>query len=538
MKKVMLVVIMLAIFVSILFADGIQPPGSGTSENPYQISILEHLLWISTNTGSWYGYYFIQIADIDATPTSGWNGGAGFLPIGRTNPNSFTGSYNGQNHTIDGLLIHRSASWTGMFGIINWSIISNLTLTNVDIFGRDQVGGLVGYNNGSFISNCSVTGSVSGSDDDVGGLVGNSHTNSTVSNCSAAASVYGSGDEGHVGGLVGNNQTNSIISNSYSTGFVSCSSNAVGGLVGISNSADIHNCYSTGSVNGGISNIGGLVGVSYNSDINNCYATGSVNGNNNNIGGLVGNCFGGSSVSYSYCSGDATGYIAVGGLVGYIENIILSNNYCSGDVTRTYGSNTQFGGYCGYNSNSTIEYCYSTGSVSYTGADDPTNNGFVGNNIDGTYNNNFYDIDTSGQSAAIGAIGKTTVEMKNIRTFTDVAWSDGLDSPWDFFGNPYDDTGNEDDWNMDICTNDGYPFLSWQFGYISPDVPTNLIITISGDDVELTWDNSGAATYNIYRSTDPYEEYWDRIGSVVINSYTDVGAGLEMRYFYYVTVCD
>jgi hypothetical protein len=38
--------------------------------------------------------------------------------------------------------------------------------------------------------------------------------------------------------------------------------------------------------------------------------------------------------------------------------------------------------------------------------------------------------------------------MKNVRTYTDKAWSQGLDSPWDFVGNPYDDKGNEDIWDI------------------------------------------------------------------------------------------
>jgi hypothetical protein len=50
--------------------------------------------------------------------------------------------------------------------------------------------------------------------------------------------------------------------------------------------------------------------------------------------------------------------------------------------------------------------------------------------------------------------------MKNVRTFTDVTWSAGLDSPWDFINNPYDDIGTDDYWDIDVSgnTNNGYPF--------------------------------------------------------------------------------
>ena len=66
-----------------LMADGTQPTGSGTSGDPYQVSILDNLLWISTTSVSWSSY-FEQTAIIDASTTSGWNSGAGFSPIGNS----------------------------------------------------------------------------------------------------------------------------------------------------------------------------------------------------------------------------------------------------------------------------------------------------------------------------------------------------------------------------------------------------------------------------------------------------------------------
>ncbi len=67
-------------------------------------------------------------------------------------------------------------------------------------------------------------------------------------------------------------------------------------------------------------------------------------------------------------------------------------------------------------------------------------------------------------------------------------------------------------------------------------IPTNLVISIVGDDVELNWDDKSAATYFIYRSTNPHTEDWgEAIGNSNVNSYTDVGAASEIRYFYRVT---
>ena len=47
-----------------LFADGTQPPGSGASGDPYLVSTMSHLIWISTNPNSW-GSDFLQTSNIN-----------------------------------------------------------------------------------------------------------------------------------------------------------------------------------------------------------------------------------------------------------------------------------------------------------------------------------------------------------------------------------------------------------------------------------------------------------------------------------------
>ena len=180
-------------------ADGTQPSGSGTEISPYQVATLDNLLWISTNDGSW-GDDFIQMADIDASNTSSWNGGAGFSPLGNDGT-SFTGNYNGDGHYIAGLFINRpSTDCIGFFGYPNGANIQDLGVTNVNITGGCNVGGLVGYNySSSTVSNSYSTGTVSG-DFYIGGLVGRNYSSSTVSNSYSTGSVSG---DGYIGGLVG-----------------------------------------------------------------------------------------------------------------------------------------------------------------------------------------------------------------------------------------------------------------------------------------------------------------------------------------------
>ncbi len=284
--------------------------GDGTSGDPYQIATLNNLYWVTQNSGQW-AKYFIQTADINASSTSSWDADSGFSPIGNST-DGFTGSYNGQNYTIDGVTIDRpNINQVGVFGRLQTGTIQNLGVTNVDITGNMFVGGLVGFNlENSTISNCHSTGSVSGYHS-VGGLVGYNMTSPSVTNSYSTASV--SGTTNYVGGLVGFSHTGATVSNCYSTG--SANGNVqIGGLVGTNTGATISNCYSTASVTGS-GQKGGLVGYNDDSSITNSYSTGSVSGSGVTIGGLVGDynsstvtdCFWDTQTSGQSSSGGGTG---------------------------------------------------------------------------------------------------------------------------------------------------------------------------------------------------------------------------------------
>ena len=101
---------------------------------------------------------FIQTADIDASGSSSWDGGAGFTPIGNNNT-QFTGSYDGQAYKITGLYINRtSAEWIGLFGYVVGGTITNVKLDNVYMHAVNHVGGLIGFATGCTVTNCYSTG--------------------------------------------------------------------------------------------------------------------------------------------------------------------------------------------------------------------------------------------------------------------------------------------------------------------------------------------------------------------------------------------
>ena len=133
-----------------------QSGGTGTSGDPYLISNLADLQWLSNsaNSAQWAsGKYFEQTADIDAAGAT-----PAITPIGN-GTTQFSGNYDGGYFTIDNLTISGgTADYQGLFGYTLNSTIQNVVLTNVNISGASYVGGLVGYAQGttsSSITSCS-----------------------------------------------------------------------------------------------------------------------------------------------------------------------------------------------------------------------------------------------------------------------------------------------------------------------------------------------------------------------------------------------
>lgn len=211
------------------------PAGSGSEQDPYLISSLNHLTWISENPDSW-NKNFLQTADIDASATSDWTDGKGWNSIGTGELSGFTGVYDGGGHHIDHLFLNREESGQGLFGYItDGAIIRNLGIREADIHGGEwYVGALVGYSAASYIDACFTTGSVRGTKTNVGGLAGRLHhkdgQGSTLSNSYSTCDVYG---VSHVGGLVGVNAPEGCrVYHCYSTGRVTGEERYVNPLVG------------------------------------------------------------------------------------------------------------------------------------------------------------------------------------------------------------------------------------------------------------------------------------------------------------------
>ncbi len=237
-------------------------PFDTDSDSKLEINNDANLFYLSLHSGLW-DLDFIQTADIafneDQTLVD-WDGDGvlehmdfypenddyyGLATIGN-NSVSFSGEYDGQNHTITNLYINRDQNYVGLFGKASGGTVKNLGLPGVYVRSASYnfVGGLIGYQ-GTAI-NCYTTGTVSGAAC-VGGLMG---YYGNAQSCYSTANVSG---YYNIGGLMG---TGGSASNCYAMGNVSSNIGPDGGLIGSLEVGHVINCYSASSSQ----TDGGLIG--------------------------------------------------------------------------------------------------------------------------------------------------------------------------------------------------------------------------------------------------------------------------------------
>ncbi len=279
--------------------------GDGSSGTPYQIADIYGLQGMAST--SLRSLDFVLTSNLNASGTSLWNSGAGFISIG-TQAASFTGSFNGQGYTISGLTIGTTGNNAGLFGYIGGAgEVSNLIMTSISISGSSYVGGIAGQNFGT-ITNVSVAGTVTATQYSSGGIAG--YNAGTITGSFVTANV--TADE-MAGGLTGQMAGGTVTASYYANGTVLAGRHA-GGIAGSVSSGAISNVFSTGSVMASVEGAGGLAGQMSGGSLTNTYATGSVTAPNR-AGGLVG--YGSdSTIANSYATGAVTGTGTNGGLVG------------------------------------------------------------------------------------------------------------------------------------------------------------------------------------------------------------------------------
>ena len=220
---------------------------------------------------------------------------------------SFSGTFEGNGHTISGLNLTADGSDQGLFRYLtDTALVQNLNVRGSVAPGgsRSGLGGLAGRNAGT-IRNCGFEGSVAGADK-VGGIAGENAVTGIIENCRVQGSVCGNH---FVGGIAG--QNNGVIRNcrngaginttaqqntvslsditlkSLTTSESASTATDIGGIAGNSTGV-IRGCVNTGSV--GYQhmgyNIGGICGTQ-SGYLHGCDNQGTVLGRKE-VGGIVG----------------------------------------------------------------------------------------------------------------------------------------------------------------------------------------------------------------------------------------------------------
>ena len=247
--------------------------GDGTSTNPYQIETYQQLLEFAdlVNKGQ-TSICAVLTADITTgNELFDSNGNLKqtlpeenqWTPIVSDYYKQYTGTFDGQGHTISGLYVNdNNTKSVGVFGnLSNGGIIRNVGVKDSYFYNGKSggnVGGVCGYSEGT-IENCyneRTTVSGTGNGTSIGGVCGNNNIN-TIKNCYNIGDVSGGNnnyDIAYIGGVCGSNN-NGTIENCYNAGNVIRTDydSHVGEVCGSNNYGTIENCYyPEGTANSGI----------------------------------------------------------------------------------------------------------------------------------------------------------------------------------------------------------------------------------------------------------------------------------------------
>lgn len=305
--------------------------GLGTSADPYQIENGNQLLVFQSIVNGTNGQTPNPAACAELTDNIDMSSIANFAPIG-TKTDPYTGTFNGNNHSISGLTVNESDT-AGLFGYVEGATIQNINLCDSQITATSNdrnyiytyAGGIVGFaTNEAKIESCSTNNiTITADSRHIGGIIGRGEGSTKISNCTNTSSLTG---KYRVGGIAGSINGSSITNCGNSGNLPATESSYVGGIVGFTHGGQISTCYNTGEVTGGSNaDVGGIVGMSETRPlISDCYNVGDVHGGEAN-GGIAGFAIG----TYRYC-------------------------YNTGTVTDSQ----RRGGVIGHNAGTTIDHCY------------------------------------------------------------------------------------------------------------------------------------------------------------------------------------
>lgn len=376
--------------------------GAGTKLSPYIILTAEQLaklaFIVGANDKDYQSKYYKLGADIilndgeiiddkgalvaDSTKLHKWT------PIGNSSV-AFTGTFDGDGHTISGMFINTTSSHNGLFGKSSGTI-QNLTVENSWVNGGNATAGVLGIlkgagslknitNKATAVGNGNVTGGVMAGIETVccnkighveyaenkgvvtgaktaGGIAG-SVQDIVIANATNNADIQGALG---VGGVVGSLGYNSSLTNAVNKGAITGKEQTAGiagyfgywGTCSAGKNASMKNAINYGNVNGQLYTAG-IVGK------NDCTKSFNLSNKSKIVGTkYVAGIFGyikNSTITSAYNLGDVYGDIYIGGTAGYNEVGVSQSVYSIGKVD----GDSLVGLMIGYNYNTTMaDYYY------------------------------------------------------------------------------------------------------------------------------------------------------------------------------------
>lgn len=281
--------------------------GDGTAENPYLISSAGDLAMIARDTDAHYKV----VKDFSMDDYGTWT------PI-----EEFSGTLDGDNHVISGLVLDGNASYSALFATSENATIKNIILNapSIEIENTGTAAFIVAQAITTTFSNIHIYDAVvTGSENawsTFGSIVSMGALNSAISECSTNNLQFNGPACSTVGGIAADLRTGTTINACAASGTITAES-TIGGIAGTTGTdCSIINCHVNANLTGNNS-IGGIVGTADRGGIHLCHVEGSITANEGNWSG---NCIAGGIAGK--LAGDYSGTLAD----DIWNGMVISNN--------------------------------------------------------------------------------------------------------------------------------------------------------------------------------------------------------------------
>lgn len=323
--------------------DGKASSEPQAEENVYHIKSAAELNWFAKQVNSGNSFKGATISlecSIDLNQKL-WQ------PIGGNGTNNyFAGTFSGNGHAVENILITTQNERVGFFGAAgNGALIKDFEIKNGIIQGGNNSGGIVGMN---------VSGKL------------------TIENCKNGAIIKTKGT--NIGGIVGYMaQQGSSVNLCENNGNVMAATeytyNCYGGIVGVvGETATVSKCENNAEISGANAYQGGIVGLLYGKAFE-CKNNGLIRNARNYMGGITGLVANNGQVKDSYNLGDIVaekGRADVGGIASALNaaNSFIENCYNIGMLVTSSVGTGQAGQICASYYNGSIKNSFGNSDTS------------------------------------------------------------------------------------------------------------------------------------------------------------------------------